>query len=101
MTVEMLVGLQVVDEAGYREYRKGMTPILTAIGGGFGYDFKIAEVLKSATPAPINRLFTIHFPDDASREAFFADPEYLRVREEHFEPAVSHTTILSRYQRSP
>ena len=47
MAFERLVGLQVIDEAGYQAYRDAMTPLLHACGGSFGYDFRIAEVLKS------------------------------------------------------
>ena len=47
MALEMLVGLYVVDDEGYQSYRTEMTPILESYGGGFGYDFKITEVLKS------------------------------------------------------
>ena len=66
MPVEMLAGLNVVDDEAYQSYRDGMTPILESFGGGFGYDFKVAEVLKSATEAPINRVFTIYFPNEDS-----------------------------------
>jgi len=52
MAIEMLVGLNVVDEAGYAAYREAMTPMLEACGGSFGYDFRIAEVLRSQTEAP-------------------------------------------------
>lgn len=99
MAVEMLVGLQVVDEAGYQTYRDKMTPILEGMDGGFGYDFQIANVLRSASEAPINRVFTIHFPDRASLDAFFADEAYLAIRAKHFEPSVSHTTLIATYER--
>ncbi|MEZ4389023.1 MAG: DUF1330 domain-containing protein [Candidatus Krumholzibacteriia bacterium] len=99
MTIERLVGLQVIDEAGYQAYREHMTPILHAHGGGFGYDFRIAEVLRSATAAPINRVFTIHFPDAAALDAFFSDPGYLAVRATYYAPSVSHATELARYER--
>ncbi len=61
MAMEMLVGLRVVNDEAYQSYRDAMTPILNRYGGGFGYDFKVSEVLKSRTEAPINRVFTIYF----------------------------------------
>ena len=97
--IERLVGLHVTDEAGYQAYREGMTPLLHAHGGDFGYDFRVAETLRSATPDPINRVFTIHFPDEAALEAFFAHPDYLAVRARWFDPSVSHATELARYHR--
>ena len=98
MAIETLVGLHVVDEIGYQAYRDEMTPILESYGGGFGYDFKISEVLKSKTEAPINRVFTISFPDRGARDAFFSHDDYLHIRKRHFESAVTHTTIMASCQ---
>jgi uncharacterized protein (DUF1330 family) len=55
MRVERLVGLYVTDEEMYKKYREGMLPILEAFGGGFSYDFKVSEVLKSEVKEKINR----------------------------------------------
>jgi uncharacterized protein (DUF1330 family) len=98
MAVEMLVGLNVIDDEAYRSYRAEMTPILSRYGGGFGYDFRISEVLKSETDAPINRLFTIFFADEDSMTAFFANPEYLQVKQAYFELSVTDTTIIAKYE---
>jgi hypothetical protein len=76
-----------------------MTPIPESYGGGFGYDFKISEVLKSPTKVPINRVFTISFPDQDSRDAFFSNDEYLKIRRRYFEMAVTDTTIIATYKR--
>jgi len=35
MALEMLVGLNVVDDEVYQSYRDEMTPILKSYGGGF------------------------------------------------------------------
>lgn len=99
MPVERLVGLYVTDDESYQAYRDAMTPILTARGGGFGYDFKVAEMLKSRTDAPINRVFTIYFPDEETLKGFFSDPEYLAIRQRHFAPAVTHVTEMAKYER--
>ena len=99
MTLEMLVGLQIVDDAVYQAYREAMTPLLQQYGGGFRHDFKVAEVLISNTPDPINRVFTIYFADKEAMEAFFANEEYLTIRQRYFESSVAHTTILATYER--
>ena len=99
MALEMLVGLYVVDEEGYQSYRDEMMPILESYGGEFTYDFKVSEVLTSKTKAPINRVFTISFPDQDSRNAFFSNEEYLKVRQLHFEKSVTDTTIIATYER--
>ena len=99
-TYEFLVGLNVTDDASYTRYRAGMTPILEECGGSFRYDFRVGEVLKNEDGQPINRLFVITFPDRATSESFFADPNYLAVRSEFFGPAVESTTIISAYERA-
>jgi uncharacterized protein (DUF1330 family) len=95
----MLVGLNVIDAQAYQLYRDKMTPMLTRIGGGFGYDFSVFDVLKSMTDAPINRLFTIHFPSEAAMHAFFSNDAYLNIKQNHFEGAVSDTTVIATYHR--
>ena len=45
MSYEILVGLDVLDEAKYEAYNSAMKPILTPYQGYFGYDFKVSEVL--------------------------------------------------------
>ena len=97
MAREMLVGLNVVDDDAYQRYREEMRPILESYGGGFRYDFKVSDVLKQVTDAPINRVFTIHFRDGAALDAFFSDPDYIRAREQHFEASVSDMTIIATY----
>ncbi len=99
MAIESLVGLHIVIEEGYRMYRNEITPILKSYGGGFGYDFKISDVLKSKTKAPINRVFTIAFPNQNSQDSFFSNEEYLKIRKRHFEKSVSNTTIIATYER--
>ena len=99
MTIEMLVGLNVIDDNAYQAYRDEMTPILENYGGGFGYDFKILETLKSLTKKPINRVFTIYFPDQVSMDSFFTDAEYLEIKQRHFESSVADITIVATYER--
>ena len=99
MAFERLIGLHVVDEAQYTRYREKMTPILSSYGGEFGYDLRVAEVLKSPlTDSPsLNRVFTIRFPTEETSQAFFADTAYRDVRREHFENAVDQTTVMATY----
>jgi len=99
MAFERLVGLNVVDDEAYQSYREEMTPILKTYGGGFAYDFKVAEVLKSETEAPINRVFTIYFSSEDSMNLFFSNDEYLKIRKRHFEKSVTDTTVIATYER--
>jgi uncharacterized protein (DUF1330 family) len=97
MPFEILVGVQVKDADMYAKYRAAMTPILERMGGAFRYDWDVARVLKSAGEAPMNRVFTLRFPDKAVRTAFFADTGYKRAKVEFFEKAVAATTIIAEY----
>ena len=91
----MLVGLEVTDDHSYTRYRAAMTPILAGFGGAFGCDFEVARVLLG--DRRINRVFTISFPDRASREQFFADADYQAARERFYAPAVAHAQILAEF----
>jgi len=99
MITEMLVGLNVVDEAAYQRYRDEIAPILESHTGGFGYDFKVSDVLKSPTEAPINRLFTIYFSTEDSMNAFFTNEAYLKIKQRHFAGSVADTTTIATYER--
>ena len=45
--IEMLMGVQVIDEAAYARYRAEMTPVLEAHGGSFVLDVRVGEILKA------------------------------------------------------
>lgn len=98
MTQEMLVGLEVIDDQAYQQYREAMKPILLEYGGEFGYDFTVSKVLKSQTSEPINRVFTIRFPSTKTRDAFFSNPQYLLIKHQFFSASVASTTIISDYK---
>ncbi|MGK0290369.1 MAG: hypothetical protein ACI86H_001827 [bacterium] len=99
MAIERLVGLYVKDDELYQKYREAMSPILETFGGGFGYDFKIAEVLKSEVDAPINRVFTIFFENEDAMNSFFSNEKYLEVKKQYFEVSVSSVTEIARYEK--
>ena len=97
MSYSILVGLNVVDQEMYKNYRLEMRPILISYGGDFGYDFIIDEVLKSKVSHPINRVFTIDFPSREEKETFFNDSRYLEVRKKYFEASVSNVTEITNF----
>lgn len=99
MPYEMVVALHVVDEAGYGEYRKAMTPLLEESGGGFRYDFIVSRILKAEASHPINRVFAIYFPDKTAKEMFFARPDYLAIRRKFFDASVPARTTIAEYTR--
>ncbi len=71
--------------------------ILKSYGGNFEYDFIISKALKSKTDDPINRVFLISFLDKDSMNLFFADKEYLKVKQKYFEKSVKHVTKIAIY----
>ena len=97
MKIERLVALFVSNDDLYDKYRENMLPILETYGGGFGYDFTISKVLKSRVNEPINRVFTIYFENEKAMDAFFNDEQYLKIRKQYYEPAVSATTVIAKY----
>ena len=93
----MTVGLFVIDQEKYAQYRAEMTPLLEAAGGSFRYDFEVARTLKSESGHDVNRLFVIRFPDEAGKDRFFADPRYLEIRIRLFDKAVQSRTNIAAY----
>jgi uncharacterized protein (DUF1330 family) len=99
MSYEILVGLNVVDDLKYNDYRVAMKPILSDYEGQFGYDFKVSDVLISEGNTDINRVFTINFPSKNKMEGFFSDPLYLAVKEAYFVESVGSAIIISSYEK--
>lgn len=99
MPYEMTVGLTVDDDEAYARYRAEMTPLLEAHGGGFRFDFRVSEVLRSAADHPINRVFAIFFADRERKDAFFSNADYKAIKARWFEGAVSGTTLIGEYER--
>jgi len=92
--IERLMGLDVADHDGYKAYRDAMSPLLERIGGGFRYDFTIAETLRNSAGHEINRLFVIHFPNRQAQDRFLDDEAYREIRGRLFDPSVRAATIL-------
>ena len=95
---EYIVGLDIVNDELYDKYRKFMMPILNKYGGGFKYDFKIQQTLKSSCEENINRVFLIYFPSKIKADEFFSNKEYLLIKDKYFTPSVKSTTIISSYE---
>jgi uncharacterized protein (DUF1330 family) len=97
----MLVGLNVLDDNKYNDYRTAMKPILSDYEGSFGYDFRVSNVLISAGNSDINRVFTINFSSKNKMDGFFSDSQYLAVKDMYFVESVGSTTIISSYEKTP
>jgi uncharacterized protein (DUF1330 family) len=95
MAYERIMGLYVNDDEVYQKYRETMEPILNKMGGSFGFDFKISEVLRSKTHKHINRVFTIAFPSEKMMEDFFAREDYQNIKEQYLDKAVSDKVVIA------
>lgn len=100
MSFERIMGLNVIDEQEYQLYRAAMEPMLNRCGGAFGYDFRVSEVLRSKTPEPINRVFTIEFPSQQAMQDFFQHPDYLAIQARHFQRAVGSRTVIAMHEKT-
>lgn len=99
MRIERLMGMYITNEDMYNNYRERMTPILKSYGGGFSYDFKVSEVLKSDVKEKINRVFIIYFQNEESMNHFFSDIDYLTIKEKYFTSSVSDITEIAKYEK--
>jgi uncharacterized protein (DUF1330 family) len=99
MSFERIMGLHVTNDEEYQMYREAMEPILKSIGGSFGYDFKISEVLRSRTDNEINRVFTIEFPSKEEMEKFFSRPDYLEIQKKHLIGSIKSKTVISMHEK--
>ena len=97
MSYELTVGLLVVDQKVYAQYRKEMRPLLEEAGGSFRYDFDVARTIQSEDGADINRAFVLQFPSQANKERFFADPRYVEIKSRLFDPAVTQRVFISEH----
>lgn len=100
MSFEILVGLNVLDNKKYDQYRTAMKPILANYEGSFGYDFLVSNVLISPNDSDINRVFTINFSSKDKMEGFFSDADYLVVKKAYFVDSVGSSSILSAYEKA-
>jgi uncharacterized protein (DUF1330 family) len=92
------IGLEVLDDTLYSQYRAEMTPLLEAAGGRFILDVRVSEVLRGPDGARFNRLFTLRFPSESDSIRFFADPGYLAIRERLFTRSVGQVHLLAAHQ---
>lgn len=91
---DILVGLHVIDDDQYNQYRAKMTPLLHEHDGYFSLDLRVSEMLKGDATDPFNRVFIISFPDEPTKIRFFGNEKYKAIRAEHFDPAVKSATIM-------
>ncbi|MCF6259104.1 MAG: DUF1330 domain-containing protein [Gammaproteobacteria bacterium] len=100
MSYERVMGLNVIDDEKYQQYREAMLPILKKYDGAFGYDFRVSEVLLSKSDDDINRVFTIEFPSKKIMDEFFANPEYVAIQNIHLKGSINSKTVISMHEKN-
>jgi uncharacterized protein (DUF1330 family) len=99
MTYERIMGLEVIDETMYQDYRTAMTPLLNSVGGDFGFDFIVSKVLRSKTEDNINRVFTIDFPSKEIMDDFFNSADYVAIKNQYFDRSVKSKVVISLHEK--
>ena len=97
MAIETITAMHVKDEPNYEKYIQAITPILKMHRGFYRYDFVVNKVWKAEAKHKITRVFALNFPDQETREKFFADPAYLAAREKYFVSSVGESTQIAQY----
>ena len=98
---DVLVGLHIVNDEQYDQYRASMTPILHEHNAYFSLDLRVSQMLKGNATDPFNRVFIISFPDQKTMTRFFENETYKAIRTRHFEPAVQSATIIGTVNSTP
>ena len=78
MSVYKIVVVNVRDAEAYEDYKRGVAPLIARHGGEYlvrGGDFEVME--GDWTPT---RLVLFRFPDRASVQSFYDDPEYQELK---------------------
>lgn len=97
MSYQILVGANITDQHMYEEYRRQMFPLLSKSKGEFLYDFNATPLEMGKLGQNYNRVFVISFPDENTKTGFFADPDYLKIRQTLLLGAVSEIEQISHW----
>lgn len=78
MAAYLIADIEVLDVAGYAEYRQNVPATIAAHGGRYLARGGVIEVLEGAW-AP-ERCAIVEFPDMARFKAWWSSPEYVALR---------------------
>ena len=78
MAVYVLVDIDVREPGPYEDYKRGVPPLIAKHGGEYLVRGGAFEVIEGSFSA--NRLVLFRFPDRASVQAFWDDPDYKELK---------------------
>ena len=91
MTVYVIADIEVIDAAGYEEYRRRVPDTIAAYGGRYLARGGATEVLEG-TWSP-KRCVILEFPDMERFKAWWSSPEYVPVRAIRERTTKSHLVV--------
>ena len=91
MTVYVIADIEVIDAAGYEEYRRRVPDTIAAYGGRYLARGGATEVLEG-TWSP-KRCVILELPDMERFKAWWSSPEYVPVRAIRERTTKSHLVV--------
>jgi len=88
VSYQVLVGVNVLDEAKFSEYLTAVEPLLSTHNGMFCYDYSVHKERHAVVSGNINRVLKFEFADKCNMEKFFTDRCYLKTRGRHVLKAI-------------
>lgn len=78
MAAYVIANIEVIDPAGYEEYRRLAGPSVAAFGGEFLV--RGGAVTTKEGESPWHRVVVTRFPDMATAQAWYDSPDYRHAR---------------------
>ncbi len=96
MATYVIADIEVLDSAGYEEYRKQVPATIAAHGGRYLARGGATEVLEGDWSP--KRCAILEFPDVAHVKAWWSSPEYVRLRAIRERTTRSHLIVTQGLQ---
>jgi uncharacterized protein (DUF1330 family) len=91
MAVYLMAAIEVVDSAGFEEYRRLVPSTIAQYGGRYVARGGQTEVLEGTWPP--GRCVILEFPEMAKFKAWWSSPEYLPLRALRERTTRSHLVV--------
>jgi len=96
----MVVTLNIKNFTQYQVYRQKIEHLWKKYKGGVTHEYKLAEVVNSPVSAiNHNYMVVVKFDDAPSREGFFSDPEYQKIKKLYFDSSVVETKVVEQFSQ--
>lgn len=92
MVAYLIADVEVIDSAGYEEYKQKVPATIAAYGGRYLARGGISETLDGAWS--LNRCVILEFPNLSQLKAWWSSPEYRPIREIRERTAKSNLVVV-------